>query len=305
MKADPFAQLKLLDVQELDSRLDQLRHRLATLPQIAELKELARQRGEVDDRARDARILVDDLTREQKRADADVEQVKARRERDQAMIDAGSVADPKARRGGVDILQAAVVHRIRECAVAEAREDAADALLRIVHHMAQAGFSDKEQFAVRLSLEEGIVNAIKHGNKLDPKKTVRVEAKVTSKGTQITVEDQGQGIPAKDMEAVRGATLEIGEDRAGRTGQVNVGRLGAHRAQEACLVVGLGQHAQDQFQLVRAGGETRWVQWDHERFPYLARVTWDNPRAPPRPSRTRRAWSSRRTATASTPCRSR
>ena len=63
MKADPFAQLKLLDVQELDSRQDQLRHRLATLPEIAVLKELAGQRTAVDDRARDARILVDDLTR--------------------------------------------------------------------------------------------------------------------------------------------------------------------------------------------------------------------------------------------------
>ncbi|HEU4512429.1 MAG TPA: C4-type zinc ribbon domain-containing protein [Nocardioidaceae bacterium] len=95
MKADPFAQLKLLDVQELDSKHDQLRHRLATLPQIAELKELARQRGEVDDRARDARILVDDLTREQKRADADVEQVRARRERDRDRMDKGLISNPK------------------------------------------------------------------------------------------------------------------------------------------------------------------------------------------------------------------
>lgn len=37
-----------------------------------------------------------DLTEEQTRADADVEQVKKRRERDQGMIDAGSVGDPKA-----------------------------------------------------------------------------------------------------------------------------------------------------------------------------------------------------------------
>lgn len=95
MKADPFAQLKLLDVQELDSRHDQLRHRLATLPQIAELDALTRQRREIDDRARDARILVDDLTREQKRADADVEQVKARRERDQQRIDQGLISNPK------------------------------------------------------------------------------------------------------------------------------------------------------------------------------------------------------------------
>lgn len=45
---------------------------------------------------RDHRIEVDDLTVEQRRADADVEQVKARRQRDQGMIDAGEVKDPKA-----------------------------------------------------------------------------------------------------------------------------------------------------------------------------------------------------------------
>jgi predicted nucleic acid-binding Zn-ribbon protein len=95
VKADPFAQLKLLDVQELDSRHDQLRHRLATLPQIAELKELTGQRATLEDRARDARILVDDLTREQKRADADVEQVKARRKRDQDRMDQGIITNPK------------------------------------------------------------------------------------------------------------------------------------------------------------------------------------------------------------------
>ena len=41
-------------------------------------------------------MQVDDLTAEQRRADADVEQVKTRRERDQAMIDSGQVKDPKA-----------------------------------------------------------------------------------------------------------------------------------------------------------------------------------------------------------------
>jgi predicted nucleic acid-binding Zn-ribbon protein len=45
---------------------------------------------------RDLRIQVDDLAAEQRRADADVEQVKTRRTRDQGMIDAGQVKDPKA-----------------------------------------------------------------------------------------------------------------------------------------------------------------------------------------------------------------
>jgi uncharacterized protein len=45
---------------------------------------------------RDLRVQLDDITAEQKRADADVEQVKARRVRDQGMIDSGQVKDPKA-----------------------------------------------------------------------------------------------------------------------------------------------------------------------------------------------------------------
>ena len=83
-------------MQELDSRLDALHHQLATIPEAVELAELSARRADLDGTVRDLRVEVDDLTAEQKRADADVEQVKARRERDQAMIDAGSIADPKA-----------------------------------------------------------------------------------------------------------------------------------------------------------------------------------------------------------------
>jgi uncharacterized protein len=95
VRADAFAQLKLLDVQDLDTRLDQLRHRLATLPETRQLAALAQERADVDGRARDAGILVDDLTREQKKADADVEQVKARRVRDQDRMDRGLVSNPR------------------------------------------------------------------------------------------------------------------------------------------------------------------------------------------------------------------
>jgi predicted nucleic acid-binding Zn-ribbon protein len=95
LKADAFAQLTLLDVQELDARIDQLRHRLATLPETEELAALAAERAQVDGRVRDLQIEIDDLTREQKKADADVEQVKARRVRDQDRMDRGLVSNPK------------------------------------------------------------------------------------------------------------------------------------------------------------------------------------------------------------------
>lgn len=95
MKADPSAQQQLLVVQELDARADQLRHQRASLPEIARIEELQTGRGDLDDRLRDARIVVDDLSVEQKKADADVEQVKTRRTRDRDRMDQGLISNPK------------------------------------------------------------------------------------------------------------------------------------------------------------------------------------------------------------------
>jgi predicted nucleic acid-binding Zn-ribbon protein len=95
VKADPSAQVRLLDLQDLDARADLLRHQRATLPEIALVDELTRGHGELEDQARDARIAVDDLTLEQAKVDADVEQVKARRQRDQQRIDQGLISNPK------------------------------------------------------------------------------------------------------------------------------------------------------------------------------------------------------------------
>jgi predicted nucleic acid-binding Zn-ribbon protein len=96
LKADPFVQLRLLDLQELDSRIDTLAHQLGVIPEAEQLRALEGRRTAVQNAVRDLRIAVADLTAEQKRADADVEQVRTRRERDQGMIDAGQVRDPKA-----------------------------------------------------------------------------------------------------------------------------------------------------------------------------------------------------------------
>jgi predicted nucleic acid-binding Zn-ribbon protein len=85
----------LLDVQELDSRADQLRHRRTNLPELAEIATLSKTRAELDDQSRDARIAVDDLTVEQKKIDGDVEQVKTRRTRDRDRMDRGLVNNPK------------------------------------------------------------------------------------------------------------------------------------------------------------------------------------------------------------------
>ena len=95
MKADPSAQVRLLDLQDLDSRAGQLRHQRRSLPEHALLVELSATRGRLDGQVQDARIIVDDLTAEQAKVDADVEQVKARRVRDQQRLDQGLVSNPK------------------------------------------------------------------------------------------------------------------------------------------------------------------------------------------------------------------
>ena len=56
LKADPFVQLKLLDVQELDSRIDTLTHQLSSIPEAAQLRELTARRKTLDNALRDLRV---------------------------------------------------------------------------------------------------------------------------------------------------------------------------------------------------------------------------------------------------------
>lgn len=85
----------MLDVQEIDSRIALLLYRLGNVPETAQIVALKQERTVLDNRLRDARIVVDDLTVEQKRADRDVEQVKTRRKRDLDRIDQGLITSPK------------------------------------------------------------------------------------------------------------------------------------------------------------------------------------------------------------------
>jgi uncharacterized protein len=82
-------------VQTVDSTLQQLAHRRKNLPEHAELAELTERRTALDSRRVELDTRIADLTREQKKADADVEQVKTRRVRDQQRLDTGQVSSPR------------------------------------------------------------------------------------------------------------------------------------------------------------------------------------------------------------------
>ncbi len=95
MKADPTAQAALLELQAQDSILAQLQHRKKTLPEHAQIAELEAKVKELDGQRIEHDTAVSDLTRDQKKADAEVEQVKARRTRDEERLGSGAISNPK------------------------------------------------------------------------------------------------------------------------------------------------------------------------------------------------------------------
>ncbi len=89
MKADPFKQRYLLELQALDTTLAQLDHRQATLPEHARLVELGGQLDEAQSALVRASTAMDDVQRELRKADADVQVVRDRVARDQGRLDVG------------------------------------------------------------------------------------------------------------------------------------------------------------------------------------------------------------------------
>jgi serine/threonine-protein kinase RsbW len=59
--------------------------------------------------------------------------------------------------------------------------------------MKHFGYDGDDCFAVRLALEESLINAIKHGNRFDPQRSVHVRFDVSPRRVRISVRDEGRG----------------------------------------------------------------------------------------------------------------
>lgn len=95
VKASPGDQVRLLEVQRLDSSLDRLAHRRRTLPELQEIETLDVQIGELDDRIVLAQADDSDLGREQAKLETDIDVVRGRMARDQQRLDTGQVGSPR------------------------------------------------------------------------------------------------------------------------------------------------------------------------------------------------------------------
>ncbi len=61
-----------------------------------------------------------------------------------------------------------------------------------------AGFDGEDEFQIELAVHETVINAIAHGNKQDPGKTVWLQFRIFDDRLEIRVRDQGTGFdPSK------------------------------------------------------------------------------------------------------------
>lgn len=65
--------------------------------------------------------------------------------------------------------------------------------------MLRLGIVNADDSEVLIALDEAIVNAIKHGNKCDPRKAVHIVAEFSAEGVRFIVADEGAGFDLENV----------------------------------------------------------------------------------------------------------
>jgi serine/threonine-protein kinase RsbW len=65
--------------------------------------------------------------------------------------------------------------------------------------LATRPMSERDRFAIRLAVEEALVNAIKHGNQMDRAKKVRIAYQLRDHAFDIHITDEGPGFDPADV----------------------------------------------------------------------------------------------------------
>ena len=69
----------------------------------------------------------------------------------------------------------------------------------LMKRVEKLGVVKSEQSNLFVALDEAFVNAVKHGNKFDAKKLVRIIAEVSSGEARFTIEDEGEGFDVNSI----------------------------------------------------------------------------------------------------------
>lgn len=91
MKADPAVQRKLLELADVDAELARVDHQRRTLPELAEIAEVEKNVQARKDAKVANETTLGDLDREVKRQEKEIDAVRAREDRDRALLAGGTV----------------------------------------------------------------------------------------------------------------------------------------------------------------------------------------------------------------------
>ncbi|MEJ7623916.1 MAG: ATP-binding protein [Pyrinomonadaceae bacterium] len=69
----------------------------------------------------------------------------------------------------------------------------------LMKRVARLGVINPEQSNLFVALDEAFVNAVKHGNKFDAQKLIRITAEVSKKEAKFTIEDEGEGFDVNQI----------------------------------------------------------------------------------------------------------
>ena len=93
-------------------------------------------------------------------------------------------------------------------------EEAKRILDGLLAQMSDRGWDEQDVFGVHLAVEEAMMNAIKHGNQLDPSKQVFVDLQLLQDQLTITIADEGDGFdPDKVPDPTDDENLELPSGR--------------------------------------------------------------------------------------------
>lgn len=78
-------------------------------------------------------------------------------------------------------------------------EKVRDAEMQIFEQIEKLGFNDDDAFAIKLALEEGLVNAIRHGNLNDPSKQIELHYSLSTTTLVFGICDEGIGFAPEEV----------------------------------------------------------------------------------------------------------
>jgi uncharacterized protein len=142
VKASPEAQLRLLELADLDAELSRLEHRRRGLPEHAELDRLEQRDAQLRDTVASLEAEQGDLRRALGKAEADVDQVRTRIDRDRKRLDAGQVSNPR----DLENLQSEIV------SLTHRQSDLEDVVLEIMERQEAAQGSRETAAAERMEI---------------------------------------------------------------------------------------------------------------------------------------------------------